>query len=516
MRMAMVLALIVTSLTSIAQEYSFNDISRRTRKNSGTIQDGNVIKGYFYFYFSEKVSRKENAYEIVILNENLEEKGSSRIVESKQTHLLEASYNGTSIVFKFYDTKQKTVSYRTMDEEGELSQKVTRECNKYEAQAYALSVSNGTQNINIQAVNDDLFVDIHNFKEKQYSYAVEGLSSDGEVLWTYEPSNEMKIETGSYLGSSEDQIWIQVAKSKGIMSKNYTFDLTGISTSGERAFRVPLQTSRYNLLAHSATYKKEKDEIVVLGEYYDIKDKSMKSDSKGLFIKVITPDGDEVSEDFISWSRDIGSMVDAENKRELSKYYVFFHDVIQTADGRILAIGEQYRKQVSAAGVAMNVLAASSGNVSTSAGMMEIKIGQVIVIEINENYELSSVDMHDKANNTVVLPEGYGTVSQHLLAKMLKAEGLFDFQFTQSNEDNSVVSFAYLDKEKVKGKMRKQTVLNFISYVKTEEEYTSDKVELESDAYDIWFMAAKPGHILIWEYYKKEKTVELRLEPINY
>ncbi|MFT5725132.1 MAG: hypothetical protein ACI9JN_002255 [Bacteroidia bacterium] len=499
-----------------AQNYSFTDVAKGGLKNSGTIVEGNVIKGYFYFYFSEKISRKNNAYEIVILNENLEEKSTAKIVEPKTTYMMEAAYNEKNILFKFYDTKSKMVSYRTMDPAGNLSAKETREANKHEISGYVNSISTDQENTNVQAISEKLFIDVHNYKDKQYKYSIQGLTNSGEIDWTYTPTNKMKIEMGEYLGNSDDQIWIQVSQSKGIMSRDYTFDLAGISTTGEEDFRIPLQTSRYNLLAHNATYKKEEDEIVILGEYYDIKDKSMKSDSKGVFIKVINSDGSEVSEDFISWSRDIGGMLSPVEKKDLGKYYVYFHKIIQTADGKILAIGEQYRKQVSAGGLALQMLAASSGNVSTDAGSMEIKLGKMIVIEIGADYTLSAVDIHDKKETRVNLPQGYGMVSQHLLAKVLKAEGLFNYSFTQNNDDNSLVTFSYVDVEKVKGKMRKQAVAHFISYVQGEEEYTADKLLLTTEASSIWFMPAKPGYVLIIEFFKKEKTMELRLEPINY
>ena len=499
-----------------AQSYTLSDISKGSQRNSGTIVDGNIIKGYYFFYKTEKVSRKENAYEIVILDENLEEKASKRIIEPKTTYLLEAAYNGQNIVFKFYDTKSDEVSYRSMNSEGKLSSKESRETNKHEALTYGGNITADLENTCLQAVNSKLFIDIHNYKDKQFKYSMEGLNNKGEVQWTFTPENEMKVEAGAFLGSSDDQIWVQVSKSKGVMSKDYKFDIVGVSTDGEQEFRLELQNSKYNLLAHNASYNATNDEIVIIGEYFDIKDKSMKSDSKGVFVKVITPDGSEVSENFISWTRDVAAMVSAEDKRDLSKYYICFHNIVQTADGRIIAIGEQYRKQVSAKGVAMNMLAASSSNISTSAGMAEIKIGKMVVLEIDKQYELSSVDIHDKRVRNEVLPQGYGTVSQHLIARVLQSIGAFDYAFTQNNEDNSIVSFAYTDLEKEKGKLRKKAVLNFVSYIKDEDDYSSDKVDLESDAFWMHYMPAKPGNILIVEYFKKEKTLELRLEPINY
>ncbi|MCB9263230.1 MAG: hypothetical protein H6607_12720 [Flavobacteriales bacterium] len=508
-------ALIMT-MPALAQEYNIENVGRVGIRNSGTIMDGNIIKGYYFFYFSEKISKKENAYEIVVLDENLVEKSSSKMTDSKSAFLLEASYNGKNILFKFYDSKSKTVSYRTIDEAGKVSSKETREPDKTEQMTYLTAVTNELENTNLQAINDKLFVDIYNVKTKKYTFSVQGLNNSGKIVWTYDHVPTSKVETGSFLGSSKDQIWIAVAKAKNITTKNYSFDLMGLNTEGEKDFDIPLVNKKYNMLAINAVYNQKKDEIIVLGEYFDIEDKAMKSDSKGVFIKVISPTGEEISENFISWSRDVADLVSSEQKKELSKYYVFFHNVVQTADGRIYAIGEQYRKQVSAAGVAMNVLAASSSNVSTNASTMEIKFGNMVVLEISPDYELSKVHIHDKKARTDVLPQGYGTVSQHLLARLLKSVGMFDYCFTQNNEDASLVSFAYTDIEKVKGKLKKQAVVHFVHYVQGQEEYSEDKIELSTEASSIAFMAAKPGYVLISEYYKKEKKASFRLEPLNY
>jgi hypothetical protein len=135
---SMVLMLVASS--AMAQNYTLEDVGRNSLRNSGTIVDGNVIKGYFYFYYSEKVSRKTANYQIVILDEDLKEKASETLTESKYTTLLEASYNGSTILFKFLDGKERTVFYRTMDKNGKLSDKETREANKYEFMMYSANV----------------------------------------------------------------------------------------------------------------------------------------------------------------------------------------------------------------------------------------------------------------------------------------------------------------------------------------------------------------------------------------
>ena len=45
---------------------------------------------------------------------------------------------------------------------------------------------------------------------------------------------------------------------------------------------------------------------------------------------------------------------------------------------------------------------------------------------------------------------------------------------------------------------------------------TADKIDLETEASDLYVMPAKPGFLLIAEYYRKEGKIELKLEPINF
>ena len=69
---AMMIALFF-SVLSFGQNHTLEDVGRNALMSSGTIVEHNVIKGYFYFYFSEKISRKMNNYQIVLLDDNLKE-----------------------------------------------------------------------------------------------------------------------------------------------------------------------------------------------------------------------------------------------------------------------------------------------------------------------------------------------------------------------------------------------------------------------------------------------------------
>lgn len=59
--------------TALAQEKTLDGIGRNALRNSGTIVEKNIIKGYYYFYLSDKASKKTSNFKLVILDENLNE-----------------------------------------------------------------------------------------------------------------------------------------------------------------------------------------------------------------------------------------------------------------------------------------------------------------------------------------------------------------------------------------------------------------------------------------------------------
>ena len=493
------------------------NVGRTSLRSSGTIMDGNIVKGYFFFYFSARAEKKMSIYEIVILDENLKEIASEQFKESKATYLLESSYNGSKIMFKFFDAKNRQVIYLPMDMKGNIGDKTTREAGKQELAGYNASVSQNMENVSLNAANSKNFVDLYLVKDKGYKYVMEGVSNSGNSDFEYTPEPKKGVTAGTFLTSNDDMIIIAEATSKSIMSRDYKFQLAAIDYDGENIFQIELQNSRYNMLPYNAFIDEKTGDIVVLGEYFDINDKAAKAESKGIFVKRITKDGDEEDEQFISWTRDVGKQIPAALKKEVAKHSVCFHDIRVTKDGKIIVVGELYKKQVSAGGIALQALASASGNVSTNSGSFEIKIGHMLVLTLDANAELQSVDVLEKKPNRVNLPQGYGMVSQHLMARYLKSYGAFDYEYTQNNEDNSLISIAYKDLEKNKGsKMRREYVLNVVNFNAGEEDPTKDKLSLETEASDLIVLPAKPGHALIAEYFRKSKTIELRLEPLNF
>src|ERR1700754_4655527 len=77
---------------------SIENVYSVTLRNSGTIVAKEQIKGYFFFYQSDKVDKKTNEYTLQIVDENLNKLKDIKFTDSKNIALLESSYNGDKLM----------------------------------------------------------------------------------------------------------------------------------------------------------------------------------------------------------------------------------------------------------------------------------------------------------------------------------------------------------------------------------------------------------------------------------
>jgi hypothetical protein len=502
-------ALILSTSGLVAQDYEFKNITKATKKSSGSIYNDNVLTGYYFFYLVDKLEGGKRGYRIEVLDANLKLTFSESLPMNQRTILLETAYNGNNMLFKFYDGVEHRVEYRILDKEGKMSKPIHRELDKYEDKLYRYQASTGNI-MGLSSPNDQGFIDIVWEKPKAMKYRVTYIRNNGEIAWDYSPEITKGMKGGSFLVGSDQSILILESSAKSVTSKDRTFSLMALNYEGEEVFNIPLESDLYNLMPHNAFVNKKDGGFALIGEHYNKAEKMVKAESEGVFLRGISEDGLWKKEEFLDWEKDIKPKMTAEEYDQAKKFSIFFHDVIRTKEGNIIAIGEQYKKSASALGIASKV--AGDGEVSTVA----LKVGNMIMLEINPNIELEDVYVFDKKDNTIDLPSGYAYVNKHVLGKFLASAGLLDFEFVQFNKDASVATIAFTDKVKEKGKINKQAVVQLVSYVDEDNAFTKDKISLKTEATALWVDRAKPGHILIKEYYRKEKVVKYRLEPINF
>jgi hypothetical protein len=505
--------------THFAQgKLTIDNVRQIYMRNSGEIMDGEELKGYFTFYVSDKVDKKTNQYTLQILDNNLNKVKDIVFEDDKNVEILESSYNGNSIMFLFFNDKEKTLEYRAYGFDGKQKMTYTKELTKRSRnlieQTYGSKSEDG-QNEALFSVGNKGYVTVFPVKEgKYYSYEVNFFGTEQKKQWSYEAAEDQddKWASAIFLGASETTLFFEVVKQKRLMGGTPHSWLLGMDiATGKKNFEIITEAEDYKFYPMNTSAIAGSSDILLLGTYYEPDGKVMKDASLGLAAWTINSEGKITSKKYNSWDGEIGKYLSLDKKGRVSDVgFIYFHKILQTSDGNFFAIGEGYKKVVSGLGVAANILSGLGGGRSNISNF-KIKITDLVTLKFNNKFEVKGAQIYDKNNNSIELPAGAGYLSPHTMALMIKSMRAFDYDFTQTNKEHSRFSVGYEDYERSKD--FKGLTFNSISY--EDGKTTTDRIELISKAKWLRLYPAKTGFVMIMEYFKKDKRLEFRLEKLN-
>lgn len=503
--------LMLFAVPATAQKVNFDDVLEIRLQDMGPIYQNRIVKGYYMFYKVEKKDKKNNVYKLVVLDENMNKVSDKNMTESKYINLQEAAYDEQSLLFVFYESKERKLEFRRYNLEGKLLSKKSDELGKREAYLYQTEGQVGAVGgVQLAPITNKGFVHYTPQKNKKFGYAIRFFGEEGMKDWKYESDEDSKeIEYGTFLGYNESQLLSCVIKKRGAMSKDMDFYVLAIDlATGKKVYEKPLEDAKHAIQLLNA-FPGESGETILTGLYFDADDKLAKAKSEGLFMGKLDATGNFTKQEFISWEKDVSKKIEVNSKGKIDGGgYIFFHNATRLSDGKIYAVGEMYGKEASALGIAAAVLSRNS-NVSVT----KIEVRDMIVFDFNPDLTLAGVKIFDKKNSGVEMQSGAEFTSTQMLGYLVQAYGAFDYMYTQPNEDNSVLTFCYDNYERSKGK--RKHILGVVSRRVGDTEYTQDKVNLQTDASWIRSFPAKPGHVLLVEYFRKEKRIETRIEKFN-
>ena len=91
-----------------AQSLSIDNIRKVSSRNADVIKEGSDVKGYYFFYVSDKIDKNTDEYTLRVCDNNLKVLKDIKFQDSKDIRILESSFNGTDLIFLFYNSKEKT------------------------------------------------------------------------------------------------------------------------------------------------------------------------------------------------------------------------------------------------------------------------------------------------------------------------------------------------------------------------------------------------------------------------
>jgi len=487
-------------------------------RNSGTIMENNQIKGYFFLYQSDKVNRSTNEYTLQILDENLNKVKDIKFQDSRKLSLLEAAYNGSSLSFLFKNEDNRTLDMKVYGIDGQLKYTYSREYTKKTdalMKRYETMHTDEGTNQNVFDLGEQGYVSVLPLRDgRTYTYEVDYFSSASKKQWTYIPSDdEERFANAEYLGSTDSLIILEVMKRNKLMSGKTTSHLVGINfVTKKKVFELDWENDKFLLVPSNIVTVKGSNKILVMGSYFDKGDNVAKDHSKGLAVYEMDGKGHVLNKTYNSWALDFARHLPSTTKGKVDRVgFLYIHKMIQAPGGKMFAVGEGYKRKASAGGIALTALNAAAGGYNGAVGVTKIVTTDLVVMEFNDKYKLTNATIYEKRDNDAEVSGMSDYYSQHMIAMYLKAAGAFDYEFTTGDAGNSNFTICYSDW--VKGADYKGKTFNTLRYNGTR--FTQDKIELKSKASKMQVFPAKAGSVMILEYFKKEKRLDLRLEKLG-
>lgn len=511
-------ALAVLGLNAMAQSYDILGVKHINVSNMQPITENQEVKGYYSVAAMDKAGKKQRNYSLVILDNNLKQTYSIDMVKSDKLAMLESSYNGERFCFSFYDTRDRILQYDICDKTGKAVGQYSLEISKTEAQLYntMLQTEDDTYQGTLVAVKGKGFIRYGYEKEDGYRISIEMIDNTGAKKWTTDSkvtSKKSYESIGPLFTDDKVAIALLTTREKMLSVKGTQCSVIFINTdTGEEYFRMKSGANGNQLSALGASYNAASQTYFVYGQFFAEDDNITKDDSKGFYVQEVDLKGKIISEGYTKWEEQINGTIARKSKGEIKKNMkMYVHTVVRTADGKVFAMGEQYRKAVSGLGVASNILGGGSNG---GTAVMKVETHDMVCLEFDSKLKFVDATIYDKNKTNVQLPSGWGGIDANRLGAMMSMYGYFDYSFTSTSSDKKTFTSCYVDYDKDKEAGSSYSIGN-IGYTK-DQKLAYDKIKLTTRPTTFYVYKAKPGYIAIFEYYKKDKKATLRLEKLNF
>lgn len=496
------------------QSLSIENVHKVSLRNSDAIKEGTEVKGYYFFYVSDKIDKRTNEYTLQITDNNLKKLKDIKFQDSKHVYILESSFNSTDLIFLLYNDDARTFEYQVYGADGKkkhtYNRQLTKKEERYLEMTYLATNDDEEQYKGLYPIEKTGFISVMPSREdKDYTFQVDYFATEKKKQWTYTPTEGGKKFAGDYLGCYKGTIYIEVLRYGSNFDQKPDSYILGLSLeTGKKIFEKPTD-GKFRFYPANLSLVNE-GKAYVYGEYFDVNDNIMKDKSKGFAFWGIDEKGAITSEKYLSWDLEMSKYLTVTSKGKIEDFgFMYLHQMIQTADGNIYAIGEGFKKAASALGIASTLLTGGRGRASVT----KMKVTDMMVLNFDQDFNIKGAKVYNKNSNNIELPGGLDFASTPLMGKMLKYYfGGFDYAYTQVNKDLTSFSVCYSDFVREKGSYKGGT-FNSITYA--DGKFTTDRINTKSDATWSSVMPGKQGQVLIVDYYKKAKRLDAHFEKLN-
>lgn len=509
-----------------AQTTTLDGLENMHRSALSPIYAGNEVKGYLMYARGEQADRRTDNYLLDFYDQDLAKVSTVTIPQQTGVvRLVSNSFNGSAFAFYFYNFRNHTFEMQTYGTG--LKQLATKTIGSdlvsaTDQRLVQNQVMPGSIQLGIMGSGAPLCSGMNLFPVPGQGFvrnSYSGLAKGYELVmyddklnpkWTLTSEKGKIYEIITLTEATDKYLLGSILRRDNVATKKIDAAMVAIdATTGKKVLDLPIETDpAENLTLSSFTFDAGKREFVAMGEYYSPTDKPFVHKSQGFYLKRFSETGQLLSAKTYAWQQEVAALLPAEARASMEGSYVnYTHSIVRGADGKMYVVMEQFKIAVSAGSVALKLLGSPD---SANQG----EIGNLFIFEIDPQSKLTNVRFYPKPTTYASLPNGIGIMRGGLLGgRVLKAQGGFDYQFMGQNDGNTQFNAVYRSFDAEKG----AAVKPYIGSIAFGDngKYTLDKIGLTGGTATTYLYPAKPGFVMIADYYSEKKQLNLKLVKLN-
>lgn len=498
-----------------AQKQSLPGINNLRASAISPIYEKSEVKGYMFYYKADKADRKNDNYVLDFFDEDLNKVKSIVMAKPRNSYfLLRNSYNGSVFSFYFYNLRKGELELETYDRGlNKLATHTIKNLSRMDKGIIQQELEKGTTSdnsimggMNLYPVPEKGFVR-NSFEGMGKSFELEMYDNNLNLKWKHTPEKGKDYEGIGITEVTDKYLMATITRRPGMLSKKIDVYVAAFDIeTGKKVLDMPIETGQSEQLSLSTVnFDEQRQEFLVLGEFYNVDDKPFVSKSQGFFIKRFGLDGKEKSVKLYGWDKEVNSLLPAAARKSVEENYInYIHKIIKDASGNMYLVAEQYKIAVSGSGIALRALGAKTST-------MKGKIANLMIFAIDPSDAIKEVKFYEKEETDCELPAGSGWYGAGLLGHVIKMERGFDYQFSQENNEANDFSIAFLSFDKNEEKTWLVNVM--LDKAGT---FATDNIDITSGKRSrAYTYPGKLGYNMIVDYSKKDKVMEMRLVKLN-
>ncbi len=514
-----------------AQDLSFKNVNLDHLHKTGTIYEGDLLLGYYYFYEQDNEDKNVNIYHLEIMDSNNQVIKSLVLKKEGKPYLLDMAFNGTTFAFAFVNRFEQLLEIETYDRHGQkLAKNQVKEFNFLTSQQEAIYGRKEKPQMGVLfPIANQGFV-VNNLQiEKKSFFSLNYFPDDKtQTSWTNGilPEKETHQFLSKQVYTDTELITVYIKRKNPKIGRAAPWIIAQDLSTGKINYQIAIGDSEAPL-SINRVFTPPNQEPIVIGFYLDPKT-GISRKGNGMYFARLSAKGDFQVVQKYDWHKDFKNLLEYRSEKEgghlNADHFFTIQDLVLVGDDRIYMIAETYAQSINDESLALYAIGFGLGT-----KMNEFNSKDFILFEMNTALEIIKEHVLKKEHAFSTTPfitnvfRNYSfKASGHRTSSILQASKGLTYRYLTSKATSNGFSFIYSGRifetngEDEKGKpiILPKNFFGVLSFT-LDGNYTLKEKQVDTDSFLFSIFPASEGKVNFIEYRNKEQLVKMQLKGLD-